>query len=117
MKRIFLAFVFLFLVSAGLAQASHSVAVTYTNSPDALSTSVVTVDIWRAAGNCPATGFTKIASALAGGAGTYTDSTVAGKATYCYYAVWTVDGAVSPPSTQVPVSVPLAAGVVTVTAK
>jgi hypothetical protein len=95
MRRIALA---LFVLLAGVAQAQHSVNLTWTASTDTGGT----VNVYKAAAACPASGitgvtWTKLATAQPAG-GPYTDSTVTAGQTVCYYVTAVVSGAESGPS-------------------
>jgi hypothetical protein len=75
---------------AAKAQSGHTVTLTVT-SPDTSSTAPGTATILRAAGACPASGVpasgTTLTSTLAVPAtATFTDSTVVGGTTYCYWS-------------------------------
>jgi hypothetical protein len=94
MKR--LALLVLLLASSAVAQTSHKVTLTAT-SPDLSASNPGTVVFYRASGQCPAsgipTGGTALSSSMAfPGTASYTDSTVAGGNTYCYYAIGTSQG-------------------------
>lgn len=75
---------------------SHTVTLTV-SSPDTSSTAPGTATILRAAGACPASGVpasgTTLTSTLSvPGTANYTDSTVTGGQTYCYWAKLTAQG-------------------------
>jgi hypothetical protein len=88
MRNIVLALALL-VPTAALAQSGHSVVLTVT-SPDTSVVAPGTATILRAAGACPASGVpasgTTLTSTLAVPAtATFTDSTVTGGNTYCFW--------------------------------
>ena len=98
-----LSFAFALLLNTAFAQsATHSVVLTLTdtaNPPGTLYT------FYCAAGPCAAgSAFTKIANAL--NAKTYSDTTVTGGSTYCYYATAVNGNNESAPSPMVTANVP-----------
>lgn len=96
MKRLFnarivlLGIVFLYMTGILHGQTGHVVTLTV-SSPDTSTASPGTATIQRASGACPATGVplsgTTLTSALSVPAtATYSDSSVTGGSTYCYWA-------------------------------
>ncbi len=92
------------------APASFSASgntVTWTASPDSTTANPGTVAIFRAPGNCPATGLPASPVTLtttAAASGSYTDST-ATSGSYCYYAEAEIGGMAGKPSATASVTV------------
>lgn len=101
MRNLTLAFVL--LLNCLFAQsATHSVVLTITDTANPTGT---LYSFYRAAGACAATSaFTKVAIALS--SKTYSDTTVTGGSTYCYYATAVNGNNESAPSPMVTASVP-----------
>ena len=81
---------------SAFGQSGHTVTLTVA-SPDTSSTAPGTATILRATGACPASGVpssgTTLTSTLAvPGTANYTDSTVSGGSTYCYWASMKTSG-------------------------
>jgi len=93
-----LATIFALAVSAGWlsAQSSHSVTLTV-SSPDVSSAAPGTATILRAAGACPASGVPSSGTTLTStlsvpGTASFTDSSVTGGSTYCYWTKLVTQG-------------------------
>jgi hypothetical protein len=100
MKR-YLALLILAFAAVAHGQA-HQVTLTWTASASSTPANPGTVMVWRATGNCPASGIGTLSyTAIAGSqppAGSYVDTTVSSGTTYCYYVVAVIGGATSLPS-------------------
>lgn len=96
MKKLIVLALLVFVGTALRAQAAHSVVLTVT-SPDTSSASPGTATILRASGACPASGVPSSGSTLTStlsvpGTATFTDSTVTGGNTYCFWATLKASG-------------------------
>lgn len=96
MRNILLAIAVVCLSTVAFAQSGHTVTLTVT-SPDTSSSAPGTATILRANGSCPTSGVpssgTTLTSTLAvPGSANFSDSSVAGGSTYCYWAKLTTQG-------------------------
>lgn len=93
-----------FLTAQTAKATAHAVTITWTAS----TTAGVSYNVYRTAGTCPGTTFTKINTTPIT-ATTYDDTAVTGGSTYCYYATSYLSGANPPesiPSNKAPATVP-----------
>ncbi len=92
MKLTRLAVLAVLSVAAVAQTGTHTVAVTWTASPDSTTTTPGTVNVWRASGACtpPLASFVKVADAQPA-AGTFNDTNLsAGQ--YCYFVTAVIPG-------------------------
>jgi hypothetical protein len=86
-------------LAAGPTRAQHSVSLTWTASTDAAANPLLSYNVYRLVGACPASGtagFTKINTAAVV-TPTFADANV-GLGSFCYYVTATLNGAESVPS-------------------
>jgi hypothetical protein len=86
-------------LAAGPSRAQHSVSLTWTASTDAAANPLLTYNVYRLIGACPASGtagFTKLNAAPVM-TPAFTDANV-GLGNFCYYVTATLNGAESVPS-------------------
>jgi len=88
--------VFAFALAASAQTPPHQVVLTV-SSPDVSASSPGTATILRAAGSCPASGVPATGTTLTStlsvpGTATFTDSTVVGGNTYCFWATMKAQG-------------------------
>ena len=86
-------------LATGPTRAQHSVSLTWTASTDAAANPLLSYNVYRLVGACPASGtagFAKINTTLVM-TPTFTDANV-GLGSFCYYVTATLNGAESVPS-------------------
>jgi hypothetical protein len=86
-------------LAAGPTRAQHSVSLTWTASTDAAANPLLTYNVYRLVGACPATGtagFTKL-NMTPVTTPAFSDANV-GLGNFCYYVTATLNGAESVPS-------------------
>ena len=124
--RIFAAFAFplvgfLCASTTCVAQAAHSVTLTWTASSDSTPGTPESVTVYKAEGQCPADGVQVtnfgVVATNQPASGSFQDASVLGGHTYCYFTTTTVGGIVSPPSNATQVTVGVRAPTLAATAE
>lgn len=103
MKRLLALFVF----ALGAFAQSHSATLTWTVPTEPSGTGY---DVYRAVGTCPSSGIGTLSYTLLNSTPltvlTYTDTTVTGGTTYCYYVTASLSGVQSGPSPTAGAAIP-----------